>query len=249
MLWFQLFGRHCRRTAGCLTSCFNVSFRKEFAVRLFSFFIAVLTGFSALNAQAKPLLTAPEGQPFLCLPVVQKVESPACVSTPLANQIDQNQPNHPNNMAAFYQTCLAQSFQQTHTNISGAGISLMDGFGSSDTVTIQLWANGLPNASGTMLTEATAIGTAGQWVDVYWTPVAVTPGTTYYLVFTGNTTLGIKGDNVNPYPYGCVYANPGFVLFPNFDYTFRTYYDDAVSLEHYTWANVKASFNQEHVRE
>ncbi len=212
-------------------------------MKLFSLFIVVLTGFFTLSVQAEPLLTASEGQAFLCLPVFQEVESTACVPTPLTNQIDQNQPSDPNNMAAFDQTCLAQSFQQTHTNISGAGISLMNSFGSSDTVTIQLWANGLPNASGTMLTEATAIGTAGQWVDVFWTPVAVVPGTTYYLVFTGNTTLGIKGSNYNPYPHGYVFANPGYYQFPNYDYTFHTYYDDAVSLERNTWANVKASFN------
>jgi hypothetical protein len=201
-------------------------------VKLFSLFVMIFAGVFAVDTYAGTL------------PLIHEVESPACVSTPLANQIDQNQPSAPNNMAAFYQTCLAQSFQQTHTNISGAGINLMSSMGSTDTVTIQLWATGLPNASGTMLTEASAVGTAGQWVDVYWTPVSVVPGTTYYLVFTGNTTLGIKGDENNPYPYGCVYANSGFSQFANYDYTFRTYYNDAVSLERNTWASVKASFNQ-----
>ncbi|GEM_PF-755796 len=166
-------------------------------------------------------------------------------STPsLANQIDQNQPSATSFMAGFDQIDLAQSFQQTHTNISGAGINLYVYLGSTDTVTIQLWENGLPNASGTMLTEASAIGTAGQWVDVFWTPVPVVPGTTYYLVFTGNTTLGINGDSNNPYPYGCVYANPGYNQFANYDYTFRTYYDNTVSLERYSWAEVKTFFNQ-----
>jgi len=142
------------------------------------------------------------------------------------------------------QTCLAQSFEQTHTNISGAGIRLEPTVGYTDTVTVQLWASGLPNASGTKLTEATAIGTAGQWVDVYWTPVAVTPETTYYLVFTGNITLGVRGSLVNPYPHGCAYANAGYTQFANYDYTFRTYYDDALRLDCCSWANVKASFNQ-----
>jgi len=161
---------------------------------------------------------------------------------PLTNQIDQNQPNGPVYMAAFSQTDLAQSFIQTHGNISGAGILLQPGIGSTDTVTIQLWDN-LPNAGGVMLTEATAIGVAGTWVDVFWTAFTITPGTTYYLVFTGNTTLGIAGDTSNPYPFGMVYANPGFSSFPSFDYAFRTYYDDNVVIERHTWANVKSLFD------
>ena len=213
-------------------------------MKLFGCFIVLLTSVFAFSADAGALSATSEEQAFLSLPVVHKVDSPACASTRHANQIDQNQPNAPTYMTGFSQTCLAQSFEQAHTNISGAGIYLESTVGYSDTVTVQLWANGLPNASGTMLTEATAIGTAGQWVDVYWTPVTVTPGTTYYLVFTGNTTLGVKGSLVNPYPHGCAYANAGYSIFPNYDYTFRTYYDDVLNLENCTWANVKTSFNQ-----
>jgi len=163
------------------------------------------------------------------------------VMSPYTNQIDQNQPSGPTYMAAFSQTGLAQSFQQTHSNISGAGILLQANIGSSDNVTIQVWT-GLPNAGGTMLAQASATGTQGQWVDVFWTAVSVTPGTTYYLVFTGNTSLGIAGSTSNPYPYGCVYANSGYQQFPSYDYAFRTYYDDAVSLDRDTWAGVKALF-------
>lgn len=157
---------------------------------------------------------------------------------PFTDEIDQNQPSGPAYMAAFSQTDLAQSFMQTNDNISGAGILLYSGVGSSDNVTIQLW-DGLPNASGTMLAEASATGTAGQWVDVYWDAVAITPATTYYLVFVGNMTLGITGDLSNPYPYGMVYANGGFMPFPGYDYAFRTYYDTEASLETTTWAGVK----------
>jgi len=215
-------------------------------VKFLSLLVMVSAGVFVFGAYAAIQPATSEGQTILTMPVVQDAESSALVSTPpLANQIDQNQPSATTYMAAFAQTDLAQSFQQTNTNISGAGIALHPGVGSSDNVTIQLWADGLPNASGTMLTEASATGTAGQWVDVYWTPVAVVPGTTYYLVFTGNSTLGIDGDLNNPYPYGCVYANPGFSQFASYDYAFRTYYDDDTSLERYTWAGVKASFNQE----
>lgn len=159
----------------------------------------------------------------------------------LADTIDQNQPSGPVYMAAFAQTDLAQSFQQTNGNCSGAGILLQAGVGTTDNVEIQLWTN-LPNAGGTMLATASAQGTQGQWVDVFWSPVTVTPGTTYFLVFTGNTTLGIAGDTNNPYPNGCVYANPGYQIFPSFDYAFRTYFSGVVPTEHTTWGAVKGLY-------
>lgn len=157
------------------------------------------------------------------------------------SEIDQNQPSGPVYMAAFSQGDLAQSFIQTNSNIAGAGILLQAGVGGTDNVTIQVWT-GLPNAGGTMLAEGSEAGTAGQWVDVFWDYVSVTPGTTYYLVFVGNTSLGVAGDTANPYPHGHVFANPGFNPFPNFDYAFRTYYDTDVSLERHSWAGVKALF-------
>ncbi len=136
--------------------------------------------------------------------------------------IDQNQPIGTTYIAAFSQTDLAQSFQPGVGQCAGAGIMLQAGAGSTDTVTIQLWT-GLPNAGGTMLAQGSAQGTAGQWVDVYWTAVPVTVGQTYYLVFTGNTTLGIAGSIADPYPNGICYANAGYQAFPAFDYAFRTY--------------------------
>lgn len=140
-----------------------------------------------------------------------------------ADMIDQEQNSATAYMAAFAQGDLAQSFQQANSNISGAGIFLQPNIGSTDNVEIQLW-DALPNAGGTMLASASAMGTQGQWVDVFWSPVTVVPDTTYYLVFTGNTTLGIAGDISNPYPRGMVFANPGYQPFPDFDYTFHTYY-------------------------
>ena len=150
--------------------------------------------------------------------------------TTAAPVIDQSQPNNPAYMAGFSQSDLAQSFQQAHDNVAGAGIFLREGVGSSDMVTISLWDN-LPNQGGTMLTSGSGLGTAGSWFDVFWTPVAVIPDTTLYLVFTSaNDTLGIDGDTSNPYPRGQVYANAGFVSYPTFDYAFRTYYDDGFSV-------------------
>ena len=156
--------------------------------------------------------------------------------------IDQNQPNGGVYMAAFAQGCVAQSFQQTNTNICGAGILLQSGVGSSDNVTISVWTL-LPDQGGAqMIASGSAIGTAGQWVDVYWSWVPVTPGATYYLDFTGNTTLGIAGDLNNSYPYGCVYANCPYMQFPSYDYAFRTYYEESTATQDQTWSEVKSLY-------
>ncbi len=213
------------------------------AVLFVAVFVASVPGAYA-DVCALPV-TAGAGQSWqgrlIDTPVIEQSETALIMPSPFANQIDQNQPSGSAYMASFSQTDLAQSFMQTNTNISGAGILLQAGAGTSDNVTIQLWDD-LPD-TGTMLATASATGVAGEWVDVYWSYVPVTPGTTYYLVFLGNTTLGIAGDTSNPYPNGHVYANAGFTPFPNFDYAFRTYYDDNVSLERHTWASVKSFFD------
>jgi len=162
--------------------------------------------------------------------------------TASADVIDQDQPSGPVWMAGFDQLDLAQSFMQTNDNISGAGILLQTGIGSTDNVTISVW-DALPNAGGTMLASASAMGTAGEWVDVFWGYYPVTPATTYYLVFDGNLTLGIAGDTANPYPNGNVFANPGYNPFPDFDYAFRTYYTTSVPTEAHSWSDVKGLFD------
>jgi len=206
---------------------------------VFVTFVA-LSGFGAVSATSEVSPFDPadfssvqtESQPGVTEPVLQ----------PLSNEIDQDQPSGPIYMAAFSQTDLAQSFKQTNDNISGAGILLQAAIGTTDNVTIQVW-DALPNAGGTMLAEASTTGTAGNWVDVFWTPVSITPGSTYYLVFSGNTTLGIAGDTANPYPDGWVFANPGFTPFTGYDYAFRTYYETDVNIQRNTWAGVKVFFN------
>ncbi|MDY7109554.1 MAG: hypothetical protein SYC29_13045, partial [Planctomycetota bacterium] len=141
--------------------------------------------------------------------------------------IDQNQPNAVTYMAAFSQTDLAQSFKQENDTICGAGIQLYT-VGDPGEVTISLW-DALPNQGGVMLASASDIGTPGNWIDVFWPTVSITAGQTYYLVFEdANTGMGIYGDTSNPYPDGQVFANPGYDPFPDFDYTFRTYYETGV---------------------
>lgn len=155
----------------------------------------------------------------------------AALATPLTAQtIDVNQPSDVSFMATFSQPDLAQSFIPTVSNCSGGGIFTRAGIGSPENVTLSLW-DALPTAGGTQLATATVPGTPGTWVDAFWPAVSVTPGTTYYLLFTSDLlTMGINGDTGNPYADGQVYANAGYGSFPTFDYTFRTYYDRGPSL-------------------
>ncbi len=139
--------------------------------------------------------------------------------------IDQEQSLATAYMANFSQTDLAQSFIPSAGMCCGAGITLMGGVPGSGSVTISLWT-GLPNAGGTQLATGTTDVTVGDDkvdVNVTWPGVVVTPGLTYYLVFTSTNDFGVTGATENPYPYGQVYANSGYGSFPNYDYTFRTF--------------------------
>jgi hypothetical protein len=136
--------------------------------------------------------------------------------------IDQNQPLENTYMAGFYQSDLAQSFQQSANNIYGAGILLRQGIGTTGNVTISLY-DALPNVGGNLLTSGTAFGTAGNWLDVFWNSINITQGNTYYLVFTSSDPLGISGTTYDSYAKGMLFANDGYVAFTDWDYTFRTY--------------------------
>jgi hypothetical protein len=146
--------------------------------------------------------------------------------------IDQIQSIATHYMANFSQTDLAQSFIPSSEVCCGAGITLLGEIGGSGSVTIALWS-GLPNAGGTQLASGTTYVTVDQEnvnVDVTWPGVNVTPGVTYYLVFTSTYSFGITGSITNPYSNGQVYANAGYSPFPDYDYTFRTYSCDVAKV-------------------
>jgi hypothetical protein len=144
-----------------------------------------------------------------------------------ADVVDQNQTDVTGGMSALDTSNVsAQSFQQSASNISGAGILLDPGQGGqTGLVTISLWTT-LPDGNGTMLASASAVGTEGAWVDVFWSPVSITAGTTYFLDFSGDGPLVASGSVNDPYANGQVYAGPSYLSFPDFDFTFRTYSSD-----------------------
>ena len=140
--------------------------------------------------------------------------------------IDQDQPSHPHPLANIELSGTAQSFQQTNSNIAGGGVYLSNATGLpiTDTVTIGVWDN-LPNQVGsTLLASASGLATSNSFFDVFWSPVAVTPGQTYFLDFAGaNTSFIIRAD-LDVYPNGNTFYK-GYQSDPDFDYAFRTYYE------------------------
>lgn len=143
-----------------------------------------------------------------------------------APMIDQSQVLFSTTVANFGQVDLAQSFQQSNDNIAGAGVYVAPDDAPSLMGTISVW-DALPNELGAMmLATGSGLITPGGYFDVFWTPVAVSPGVTYYLTFAapgGGYDLG--GASGNVYLLGNEFANAGYVPFPNLDFAFRTYYD------------------------
>ena len=124
-------------------------------------------------------------------------------------------------MALFSQLDLAQSFTPSLDNSVGAGIFLYTGSGLAH-ITIELWS-GLPNARGNELASGTtSTSISNDWVDVSWSQVPVTPGSTYYLVFSSdNSGYGIAGSFLDVYPDGELFANSGYAPYPDYDFTFQ----------------------------
>ena len=119
-----------------------------------------------------------------------------------------------------------QSFQQAAANISGAGVYNYRNFGGG-TGEISLWTD-WPGANDAIML-ASGSGSlpisGGAWLDVHWTPVLITPDTTYYLDFS-KAGYGFSG-NLNEYSRGQFFfvtsAPGGFSPAPGYDATFHTF--------------------------
>ena len=137
--------------------------------------------------------------------------------------VDQNQDQIGGRLATFSSAGLAQSFRQGSDNIAGAGLFLTAAPGFSDTVTLSLW-DALPTQTGaTRLASASGLAQHDAWLDVFWSPVNLITGHTYFLVFTSaNNVFSLAGNRSNPYSDGEAWL-AGFNRLPEGDFTFRTY--------------------------
>ena len=199
--------------------------------------LAAASSAAAQNSATTPGARSPAGPaagPALLTPItpLSATEAGPAVATISAGSVgcgavDVASPTQNTCMARFQQGDLAQSFIPNAEALCGASVTLTDDAGSD--VTVGLW-DALPNAGGNLLAEGTAfaVPAGGEAIVDFGGSVAVTPGDTYFLVFTGSEpTACIAGDTGNPYPDGNVFANAGFLVFPTFDYTFAVFAGEA----------------------
>lgn len=177
----------------------------------------------------------------------------APVATPLAAQmvVDQQQPVA---AGAFgYLTAWnGQTFRAGASNVAGAGFVLRNWGVANGTASVELWT-GVPGIDGSQrLASATgsyAIGPSygdDAWFDLFWAPVSVTVGQTYWVGITGTT-----GGTVTTHDTGLSYAaggawynysptvTSGYSDFSNYDLAFRTHTELAPTStvpEPSTWA-------------
>lgn len=159
-----------------------------------------------------------------CALVAAAVQLPAFA----APVIDQN---HPQPVAPFCAATISdwcgQSFLQTNTNISGAGVYLMGSEGARTdpgTLTISIYDSyGTEGLSGLIGAGSTQIdGNFFGFVDVFFTPAALAAGSQYYMVLaTSNNAFAAYSTTT--------YSN-GSALFrgtniTNYDLAFRTFAD------------------------
>lgn len=144
-----------------------------------------------------------------------------------------------------------QSFRPTANNVAGGGFHFGRAYFTPIEMTIALW-DGLPGTGSQIASGTVTLSTTG-WLDAFWTPKGVTPGATYYLAVTTKSVPistssepAVSSDLDQSKPGdlpGASYVNgrpynfePNVLTiedleccFRNFDYSFRTYYDDTLS--------------------
>lgn len=164
--------------------------------------------------------------------------------------IDQNQPLVNTFAVSMTTPEIVQSFQPGANNVAGAGVRMEGCCGEGVTeLTLSLWTN-LPSAGGVQLASGTGgtdnstwVGAPDtRWVDAFWTPVTVLPGSTLYLLIeSSDGKFGLSGNaccsfGSDVYPNGNAYvsgSSAGVFL----DFTFRTFAENGVSAvpEPATW--------------
>ena len=135
---------------------------------------------------------------------------------------------------SYSQFWSAQTFKPTAGTVAGAGIYLEGYNGNAVTSTalqMQLWT-ARPDLGGAMLAggstafTVTGVGSAsGQWVDVFWSAVGVTPGSEYALVYASDdqnyNVVDLYAGSVTD---GTAYADGGWFYSGTYSNT-STYYD------------------------
>jgi hypothetical protein len=145
-------------------------------------------------------------------------------ATPIVDQ------NNPTRWGGFCFTdggySCGQSFQQDHSNISGAGIFIDPNFqgGGNGTLTLSIFNTYNPVPSGLIASgTASNVDSNSGWVDVFWTPVVVSTAIQYYLVVE-STNLILASYSQSSYLDGnALFSGSDY---SGYDLTFRTFADN-----------------------
>ncbi len=124
-----------------------------------------------------------------------------------------------------------QSFRQDNSNISGAGFFVDPGYGdgSNGTVTLSIYSNYNNGAPTGLVATGTAanINRNSGWVDVFFTPAALTAGDQYFLIIQATNSV-VASYGRNNYGDGNTLYFDSESAYSSFDLTFRTYADNDV---------------------
>lgn len=151
------------------------------------------------------------------------------VSSSASVILDQDNPTVRAGFCEVHEYTCGQSFRQTANNISGASILALLGYAPNPgTLTLSVYSD-LGSTGPTGLIASGSYSNINQlvgWIDVFWPPVAITPGRTYYLIARSNAPHLVAAAS-NYYTYDAGNAVMGTSDYGNQDLTFRTYADSS----------------------
>ena len=132
----------------------------------------------------------------------------------------------------------SQEFIASQDNIVGAGIWLLSdtvgdlGGATSGWLTLEIYDGKYSDGGNLIASGSRRYGRVDTWVDVFWRPVSVDTGSTYYLRISGtesthygyNFGTGLPVYVENPYPFGRPWSDQGQPGFIGYDLAFRTFF-------------------------
>jgi len=139
-----------------------------------------------------------------------------------------NNPTVQNPFCDTYSSNLCgQSFVQGQSNISGAGVYLIEA--SPGAITLSIYSSYSTAPSGLIASGSANVSSAG-WIDVFWTPENIASAATYFLVLDSGTQSMQAAFSSGSYPDGNAIYRGSATAFPGYDLTFRTYYENGAQI-------------------
>lgn len=148
-------------------------------------------------------------------------------ASPVVNQL--NTSNSLGSFCGFSTDSLCgQSFVQSGTIIAGAGFRASGYSGSNVNVTVSIYGNYSATPSN-LIASGSYSGLAGPtgWIDVFWTPAALTTGATYYMVLSSQDYIVANYTTTASYLAGNALFGGNATGWSSYDLAFRTFSESA----------------------